>query len=145
MKEVHYLLNLFISYTDTYEQSSIIREFVEEIESYSDIDQVILCEKIRNQDCFISKCLNFSICLIDVCIFFCSEEARNTVEMCEEVNIAFNSGLEIIPIYETGSDIFPLIRHKKGVKVVEHAFNPQDVAKDVINIIKVGKKGEISN
>jgi len=136
MKEVQYLLNLFISYTDTYEQSSIIREFVEEIESYSDIDQVILCEKIRNQDCFISKCLNFSNCLIDVCIFFCSEEARNTVEMCEEVNLAFNSGMEIIPIYEKYSDIFPLIRHKKGVRIIKNVFPPQDVAKNVIDIIR---------
>lgn len=144
MKEVNYMSNLFISYTKKDEQSSNFRDFIEKIESYSDIDQIILCEKNRNQDFFI-KCLNFSNCLIDTCIFFCSEEAQNTVEMCMEVNLAFNSGLEIIPIYETFSDIFPLIRHKKGVKIIKNVFPPQDVAKDVINIIRTGKEDEFSN
>ena len=139
------MINLFISYTEKDKQSSTIRDFVEEIESYLDVDQIILCENNRNQDCFVSRCLNFSNSLIDACIFFCSEEAQNTVEMCEEVNLAFNSGLEIIPIYEKYSDVFPLIRHKTGVKIVKYAFNPQDVAKDVINIIRTWKKGEISN
>lgn len=144
MKELNYMLNLFISYTEKDGQSSTIRDFVEEIESYSDVDQIFLCENNRNQDCFV-RCLNFSNYTIDVCIFFCSEEAQNILEICKEVNLAFNSGLEIIPIYEKYSDIFPLIRHKTGVKIVKHTFNPQDVAKDVINIIRTRIKDEISN
>ena len=138
------MLNLFISYTEKYKQSTIINDFIEELGSYSDIDRIVLCEKNRNQDDFF-KCLNFSNYLIDVCIFFCSEEAQHSPEMCKEVNLAFNSGLEIIPIYETFSEIFPLIRHKKGVKIVKHAFNPQDVVRDVVNIIKTGKKDDSSN
>lgn len=138
------MLNLFISYTETYGQSTIINDFIEELESYSDIDRIVLCEKNRNQDDFF-RCLNFSNSLIDVCIFFCSEEARHTSEMCKEVDLAFTSGLEIIPIYETFSDIFPLIRHKKGVKILKHAFNPQEVVKDVISIIRTGKEDASAN
>ena len=137
------LLNLFISYADKYEQSSIIREFVEEIKSHSEIDQIILCEENRNQD-FSIRCYNFSNYLIDTCIFFCSEEALNTSEMCTEVNLAFKSGLEIIPIYESFSDIYPLIRHKKGVKIEKHSFNSKEVVEHVIDLVKTRKKGEKS-
>jgi hypothetical protein len=77
---------------------------------------------------------------VDVCTFFCSKEAQNNCEMCEEVNLAFNTGLEIIPIYQHFSDIFPIIRHKRGVKIAKNKFNPQDVAKKVIKIVRDGKK-----
>jgi hypothetical protein len=139
MKEVNKLLNIFISYVENDKQSFTVREFVKEIGSYSDVDQIILCETDRNQDS-LCRCLNFSNNLIDACIFFCSEEAQYTLEMCEEVNIAFYSGVEIIPIYKNYSDIFPLIRHKKGVKITKHGSNPQNLAKDVIEIIRDGKK-----
>lgn len=144
MKEVNKLLNIFISYVENDKQSFTVREFVKEIGSYSEVDQIILCETDRNQDC-LCRGLNFSNNLIDVCIFFCSEEAQCTSEMCEEVNLAFYSGVEIIPIYKNYSDIFPLIRHKKGVKITEHGLNPQDVVKDVIKIIRKGKEGAITN
>ena len=144
MKEVNKLLNIFISYVENDKQSLAVREFVKEIGSYSEVDQIILCETDRNQDCLF-RCLNFSNNMIDVCIFFCSEEARHTLEMCEEINFAFYSGVEIIPIYKNYSDIFPLIRHKEGVKITEHGFNPQNVVKDVIHIIRKGKEGGITN
>lgn len=144
MKEVNKLLNIFISYVENDKQSFTVSEFVKEIGAFSEVDQIILCETDRNQDC-LCRCLNFSNNLIDVCIFFCSEEAQQTLEMCEEVNLAFYSGVEIIPIYKNYSDIFPLIRHKKGVKITEHGLNPQNVVKDVINIIRKGKEGGITN
>lgn len=138
------MLNIFISYNEIDKQTLKVHDFVEEIKIYSDFDRIILCETDRSNDS-LCRCLNFSNNLIDVCIFFCSEAAQNTLEMCEEVNLAFNSGLEIIPIYQNYSDIFPLIRHKKGVKIAKDRLNPQDVAKHVIKIIRDGKEGELTN
>ncbi len=144
MKEGNILLNIFISYVENDKQYFTFREFIKEIEAHPDVDRIILCETDRNQDRF-CRCLNFSNNLIDACIFFCSEEAQQTLEMCEEVNLAFHSGVEIIPIYKNYSDIFPLIRHKEGVKITDHGLNPQNVVKDVINIIRKGKEGGITN
>ncbi|MFX0016400.1 MAG: hypothetical protein ACFFB2_15390 [Promethearchaeota archaeon] len=138
------MLNLFISYSEKDKQSWKVLDFIEEIKTYSDFDRIILCETDRDKDS-LCRCLNFSNNLIDVCIFFCSEEAQNVIEMCEEVNLAFNSGLEIIPIYENYSNVFPIIRHKRGVRIVKNKFNPQDVVKDVIEIIKDEKEGRIAN
>ena len=144
MKEEKDMLNLFISYNENEKQTLKVYDFVEEIKNYSDFDRIILCELDRNEDC-LCRCLNFSNNLIDVCIFFCSKEARNTLEMCEEVNLAFNSGLEIIPIYYNFSDVFPIIRHKKGVKITTNKINPRNLAKDVIEIIRDGTEGRITN
>ncbi len=133
------MFNLFISYSENDKQSLKVPDFVEEIKTYSDFDRIILCETNRSKDS-LCKCLNFSNNMIDVCIFFCSKEARDILDMCEEVNLAFNSGLEIIPIYQNFSDIFPIIRHKRGVKIAKNRFNPQYVAKQVIKIVRDGKE-----
>ncbi|MFX1284941.1 MAG: hypothetical protein ACFFB5_14870 [Promethearchaeota archaeon] len=133
------MLNLFISYNEHDKQSLRVSDFIEEIKKYSDFDRIVLCETDRSKDS-LCRCLNFSNNLIDVCIFFCSKEARNILDMCEEVNLAFNSGLEIIPIYQNFSNVFPIIRHKRGVKITENSFEPRDVVKHVIDIIRDGKK-----
>lgn len=138
------MLNLFISYSENEKQTLKIPDFVEEIKKYSEFNRIFLCENDRNKD-IICRCLDFSNNLIDVCIFFCSEEARNISEMCEEVNLAFNSGSEIIPIYQNSTDVFPIIRHKKGVKIVENKFNPQSIAKHVIEIIRDGKEARLTS
>lgn len=133
------MLNLYISYDENDKQTLRVPDFVEEIKRYSDFDRIILCETDKSEDS-LCRCLNFSNNLIDVCVFFCSKESRNIVKMCEEVNLAFNSGLEIIPIYHNSSDVFPIIRHKRGVKIIKNNIEPCDVVKHVIEIIRDGKK-----
>ena len=105
-----------MSYASNDSKKLQIEEFMEKLKGNPELDKLISCTKIKDDE-LRQICIQDALSTIDYCVFFCTEEGLSSRKMSEEVEIAYMTGKEIIPIYDHYCNIFPFIRHKQGIQV----------------------------